>query len=441
MEVSVPRSRSRSSSRSVVVAVAATAFVLVLGLPGARASGPTTVRVTQHGSTESDGDAALPAVSSTGQFVAYESGQTTPGGAGGSGDDVFWWNRKTGNTKLVSHGLNGATPDGEAFGANITADGRYVSFESDSTNLVSNDGNGTSDAFVWDSKTGKIALASVNDQGVQANEDSGDVSMSPNGRYVAFSTGATNMGGDTNVYDDVYVRDLTSHHTFRASVATSGHKVNGSSIETCMSDAGIVGFGSRSEHLVAHAQPDANEIYVRDIHAHTTKEVSVSNSGDPGSMNSFACDISADGRFVAFDSFSDNLSNKDGSHGDVFLRDVHAGKTYLASIAANGDPANGDSSFASVSDDGRFVAFESSATNLIPSDGNHQQDVFRYDRTGGVTKRVSVATDGTAGNDASSYIEISGAGDWAVFTSGADNLVANDGNHHVDVFERGALST
>ncbi|HXJ63465.1 MAG TPA: hypothetical protein VNN79_06900, partial [Actinomycetota bacterium] len=145
------------------LALAAT-LALITG-QAAQASNPTTVRVTQHGSTESDGDSALPSVSATGQFVAYESGQTQPGGAGGSGDDVFWWNRTTGVTKLVSHGLNGQTPDGEAFGATISADGRYVAFESDSTNLIANDGNGVSDAFVWDSKTGKITAASVNDSG------------------------------------------------------------------------------------------------------------------------------------------------------------------------------------------------------------------------------------------------------------------------------------
>ena len=157
---------------------------------------------------------------------------------------MFWWNRTTGVTKLVSHGLNGQKPDDISFGANITSDGRYVSFESAASNLIANDGNGVSDAFVWDSKTGKITAASVNDSGDLGNGDSGDVSMSPNGRYVAFSTGSDNLGGgDSNIYDDVYVRDTTAHKTYRASVAVAGKKVDGNSIETCMSNAGVVGFG------------------------------------------------------------------------------------------------------------------------------------------------------------------------------------------------------
>lgn len=431
------------SHRRIPATLALTATLTLVVAQAAQASNPTTVRVNQHGSTEADADSALPVVSANGQFVAYESGQTQPGGAGADGDDVFWWNRTTGVTKLVSHGRNGQKPDGISFGANISSDGRYVSFESEATNLIASDGNGVSDAFVWDSKSGKITAASVNDSGDLGNGDSGDVSMSPNGRYVAFSTGSTNLGGgDNNIYDDVYVRDTTAHKTYRASVAVSGHKVDGNSIETCMSNTGVVGFGSNSNFIVSAPQPDPaiNEVYVRDIVHHTTQEASVSNGGDPGEMNSFNCDISANGRYIAFDSFSGNLSTKDGDPSDIFVRDVQAGKTYLASVGMNGTHADNDSSFPAVSDNGRFVAFESDATNLIANDGNHVQDVFRYDRTAKTTKRLSVATGGTAGNQTSYYPELSGDGTWTVFTSNADNLAPNDGNHQDDVFERGPLS-
>ncbi|HEY7280470.1 MAG TPA: hypothetical protein VID47_02650 [Actinomycetota bacterium] len=429
--------------RALVAASAATTTLFLLGVPGAGAATATTSRVTQHGSTEANGNAALPSVSATGQFVAYESGQTNlVGGAGSSGDAVFWWNRKTGTTKLVSHGMGGQPPDGQSFGATISADGRYVAFESEADNLVPGDGNGVSDAFRWDSHTGTITVASVNTAGDLSDGDSGDVSMSPNGRYVAFSSGATNLGpGDHNAYDDVYVRDMTAHTTTRASVPIAGHKLDGDSIETCMSNADIVGFGSRSHFLVSHSQPDANEVYVRNIPAHTTKEVSVNASGAPGTMNAFQCDISANGRYVAFDSYSGNLSSKDGDASDVFLRDVTAGKTYLASIGHDGSPADDDSTIPSVSDDGRFVAFQSEADNLIPGDGNHQGDAFRYDRTAHTTKRLSVSTGGQAGDDASSYVEMSGDGSWTVFTSSADNLVPHDTAGHVDVFERGPLSS
>jgi len=357
---------------------------------------------------------------------------------------VFWWNRATGVTKLVSHALPGQTPDGDSFGANISADGRFVSFESSATNLIAGDNNGVSDAFVWDSSTGKITAASVNDNGDLGDGDSGDVSMSPNGRYVAFSTGSTNLGGgDHNMFDDVYVRDRTAHTTYRASVPVAGQHVDGDSVETCMSNAGVVGFGSSSNFLVSTTQPDpaVNEVYVRDIVHHTTKEASVGNGGAPGESNSYNCDISANGRFIVFDTFAGNLSPNDGDHSDVFLRDVQAGKTYLASVGMNGAPANDDSQFPAVSDDGRWVAFASAATNLIPNDGNHQQDVFRYDRTTKGTKRFSVATDGTAGDLGSYSPELSGDGTWAVFASFADNLVANDNNHHQDIFERGPLPT
>jgi hypothetical protein len=429
--------------RTLVAASVATTALFLLGIPTASASGPTTTRVTQHGSTESNGNAALPSVSATGQFVAYESSQTNlTGGAGSSGDAVFWWNRTTGTTKLASHGISGQPPDGQSFGATISSDGRYVSFESEADNLVPGDTNGVSDAFRWDSHTGKVTMASVSTAGDLSDGDSGDVSMSPNGRYVAFSSGAMNLGpGDHNAYDDVYVRDMTAHTTTRASVPIAGHMLDGDSIETCMSNADIVGFGSRSHFLVSHLQPDANEVYVRDIPGHTTKEVSVNASGAPGSMNAFQCDISANGRYVAFDSYSGNLSSKDGDASDVFLRDVTAGKTYLMSIGHDGSPADDSSTTAAVSDDGRFVAFQSDADNLITGDGNHQEDVFRYDRTAHTTKRLSVSTGGQAGNAASTYVELSGDGSWAVFASSADNLVPNDTVGHLDIFERGPLPT
>ena len=131
-------------------------------------------------------------------------------------------------------------------------------------------------------------------------------------------------------------------------------------------------------------------------------------------MNSFNCDISANGRFIAFDSYSPNLSTSDGDSSDIFLHDVQAGKTYLASVGMNSTKADDSSTFPAVSDAGRFVAFESQATNLIANDGNHVQDVFRYDRTTKTTKRLSVATDGTAGNQTSYYPELSGDWTWAV---------------------------
>jgi hypothetical protein len=429
--------------RTLVAASVATTALFLLGIPTASASSPTTKRVTQHGSTEANADSTGPVVSANGQFVAYESGLTNlVGGAGSSGDNAFWWNRKTGTTKLASHAMGGQTPDGQSFGANISADGRYVSFESEADNLVPNDNNGVSDAFRWDSHTGKVTVASVSTAAELSDGDSGDVSMSPNGRYVAFSSGAMNLSaGDHNAYDDVYVRDMTAHTTTRASVAIAGHMLDGDSIETCMSNADIVGFGSRSHFLVSHAQPDANEVYVRDLKAHTTKEVSVNASGDPGTMNAFQCDISANGRYVVFDSYSGNLSSKDGDPSDVFLRDVTAGKTYLASIGHDGSPADDSSTTAAVSDDGRFVTFQSDADNLITGDGNHHQDVFRYDRTAHTTTRLSVSTGGQAGNDSSFSGELSGDGSWAVFASSADDLVSNDTVGHVDVFERGPLPT
>src|SRR5262249_12987982 len=158
--------------------------------------------------------------------------------------------------------------------------------------------------------------------------------------------------------------------------------------------------------------PPVTEVYVRDIVHHTTKEASVGGGGTPGDENAFDCDISANGRYIVFDSFATNLSTKDADHNGIFLRGVQAVQPYVASAWTNGRPADDDGSFPAVSDNGRYVAFESQADNLIASDGTHVQDVFRYDRTTKIAKRLSVATNGTAGNGDSSYAELSGDGSW-----------------------------
>jgi Tol biopolymer transport system component len=175
----------------------------------------------------------------------------------------------------------------------------------------------------------------------------------------------------------------------------------------------------------------------------TTTRVSVATSGTQGNGSSYSgpSAISADGRFVAFDSEASNLVGGDtNGWGDVFVHDRATGATTRVSVATGGAQGNGDSGaawddVAAISADGRFVAFFSEASNLVAGDTNGVHDVFVHDRDTGVTTRVSVGTGGTEGNGRAHAIPaISADGGHVAFTSEATNLVAGDTNDATDIF-------
>ena len=179
------------------------------------------------------------------------------------------------------------------------------------------------------------------------------------------------------------------------------------------------------------------DVFVRDRVAGQTILVSVTPSGKAGNASSFAASISADGRYVAFLSDASNLIPGDTNHvRDVFVRDLVAGTTERVTVASDGTPQNSDAAYPSISADGSRVAFASFATNLVPDDDNGMFDVFVRDRTAGTTVIVSVATDGTQGDQPSITPAISGNGRYVAFASDATTLIGNDGNERRDVFLR-----
>src|SRR6266446_5338687 len=182
-------------------------------------------------------------------------------------------------------------------------------------------------------------------------------------------------------------------------------------------------------------------LWGRSAGAQTTERVSVASGGTEGNDASLGSALSADGRFVAFDSAATDLVAADTNGvSDVLVHDRQTGTTERVSVASDGTQGNGKSgllSFAfppALSADGRFVAFVSFATNLVAGDTNGATDVFVHDRQTGITERVSVASDGTQGNNASSYPVLSADGRFVAFDSDATDLVAGDTNGTTDVF-------
>jgi Tol biopolymer transport system component len=346
---------------------------------------------------------------------------------------------QSGTTELISvasDGTQGNDISGRFSPPAVSADGLVVAFDSVATNLVAGDA-GANDIFVRDRSSGTTQRVSVDSNGNQANNGSFFPAISGDGRLVVFSSLATNLvPGDTNNRQDIFVHDRLTGVTTRVSVDSAGAQANANSFNAVISNNGrFVAFGSDASNLTSQGAPG---VFVHDLLTGSTELVSVNNNGVPADRSAAAGDISGDGRFVAFTSFATNLVRKDrNGTTDVFVRDRAAGTTVRASVDSKGREVNGSSVDPSISDDGRFVAFASDATNLVPGDTNGVDDAFVHDLLTGATERVSVDSAGNQANGQSFHgirggatfgPKISGDGRFVAFDSIATNLVPDDTN-------------
>lgn len=315
----------------------------------------------------------------------------------------------------------------------MSAHGRYVAFDSPATTLVRGDTNGKRDVFVRDRKTDTTQRVSVSSAGRQGNENSTEAAISANGRFVAFTSGATNLvRGDTNDNPDVFVRDLKLQTTRRVSVGARGNEGNGaSSLPSISADGRYVAFQSSASNLTSGDRNRAEDVFVRDLHKKTTSRVSVPRRGGQFAGPSALAMVSDNGRYVAFIS---NPRNADVF--DVFLRDRRAGITRLVSRGINGGPINGITGQISLSGNGRYVGYISDASNIVAGDTNRDWDAFVYDARTRVTQRVSVGSGGVQGNGFSDQVSLSRTGRYVAFASEASNLVRGDTNRAGDAFVR-----
>jgi hypothetical protein len=279
----------------------------------------------------------------------------------------------------------------------------------------------------------------VDRSGHQANGTSFSPAISAHGRFVAFGSAASNLvPGDTNNADDVFVRDRKLQVTRRISVGAGGQQANSSSFSSEISAGGrFVAFFSDASNLVPGDTNNADDVFVRDRRMQVTRRISVGAGGQQANGTSFSPAISAGGRFVAFASWASNLvpGDTNGTQ-DVFVRDRRMQVTRRISVGPGGQQANSDSFSPEISAGGRFVAFWSIAKNLVAGDTNRRADVFVRDRTAKLTGRVSVGPGGQQANRRSLYPEISAHGRFVAFFSRAFNLVAGDTNNRFDVFVR-----
>lgn len=342
-----------------------------------------------------------------------------------------------GLTTRVSVASDGTEADLDSFRSVISADGRFVAFESEACNLAPGVFSARTEIFLHDRVTGVTTQVNVASDGTQGNAGADSPSISGDGRYVAFPSGADNLvPNDTNDSVDVFVRDTLLGLTTRVSVASDGTEGNGISGRPSISaDGRYVAFHSDAGNLVPGDTNNSVDVFVHDRQTGETTRVSLTTGGIQGNMSSIAPAISADGRIVAFTSFANNLVPGDtNNRGDVFAHDRLTGETTRVSVDSGGGQSNDTSERPSISADGRFVAFESDASNLVSGDTNGRKDVFVHDRQTGQTTRVSVSGDGAQGNHMSQTGAISGDGRYVTFHSWASNLVPEDTNNTVDVF-------
>jgi len=343
--------------------------------------------------------------------------------------DVYFRDLLTGEVTLISRSLEGEAGNGESYGISISQDGRYVTFVSDASDLVLDDTNEASDVFVHDLLTGDIRRLSVDSNGLQGDGDSYSASISADGYYLTFESEASNLSeGDDNYANDVFLHNLISGATQLISRSTAGIQGNGGAWSPVMSSNGrYIAYSSESNNLVADDHNCESDIFLFDAVTGETRRVSIGMGGEEPEERSFISSISSDGRFIAFDSYADNLvANDHNERLDAFVFDAQTNTTILISANMEGESGNHNSYEPFVSADGRFVVFGSNANDLVLGDPDFGNDVFIRDLQTGTTRLLSVNINGSKGNYGSFPSWISPDGRFIVFNSGAFNLVEGD---------------
>lgn len=424
-------------------------------------------------------DSLRPSLSADGRYVAFQSRaanlvwgdhnsywekylytETSTNGISTNPSDIFVhdnWSGRTERLNLSNSGQetelpsDGSWPPTSGYPA-ISANGEYVAFVSNSRILDTGNDPGKTQVFVRGRRTYRTELISKSTSGERANADCLTPALSGDGHSVAFASSASNLvWGDTNGCIDVFLHDRQTGYTTVISVNNSGKIGDGDSWGPAFSaDGRVVAFVSRARNLVPNKTNSTALVYVHDPESHTTHCVSVSTGGElanddcgrspTDSANDTRIALSADGRYIAFDSLASNLVPGDtNGKRDVFVHDRQTGQTERVSLSHAGLEANGPSHEPAISHDGRYVAFASWATNLLPEPTRWGQ-IYVFDRVTGVIEGVSRCDCGPGGGAfarAECYQPaISGDGRWVAFASESSDLVRNleDTNESTDVF-------
>lgn len=337
----------------------------------------------------------------------------------------------------------GVPGSGDSLRIQVNEDGRWVTFTSLATNLVPGDTNGIQDVFAYDRLNRTWVRVNIDPNGQQAQVFCSDPAISGNGRYVAFTAPAHFSEGGAFGADQIYRRDLWSNTTEKVSTYPSGlfgttgwdSHLHG----RCMTTEGNCVLDSIEPFDTAIDLNDNWDVYLKDMTTGAIELISQDTAGT-GAQSGFFGAVSADGNRIAFESNGTSVVPGDSNGAnDIFLRDRQAQTTTRVSLGSAGNEANGDCQSPSISRDGEYVIFHSAATNLVPGDTNNEWDVFLVELATGNIERVNVSTAGVQANGYSGPGDVSDDGRYVVFASSATNLVPGDTNGAHDVFIRDRL--
>ncbi len=401
----------------------------------------TLININLQGNAPGNGGAGNPVISDDGRFIAFTSGSTDLAAGATTGGGIYVYDTKFGVYTLIAR--DGVRPF-------ISANGRTVVFH----RLVNNAWD--KDLYAYDLEThitnlvtpshtggasdGRSQLPQYENFYAQTNIDRSRKIISDDGRYVVFASLATNLVAlpDTNNGFDVFVRDLQTQKTTLITVNSAGtdtsRYIQGERLDTfdaaISGDGRLVAFTSRASDLVEGTPQGSYELFVRDLQAGTIEVASVRMaSSTPKSSYSFNPSFSSDGRYLAFQSSANDLvpndnSREGGADSDIFVRDLQTDTTTLVSInSASTNSGERSSENPQISANGRFVAFISNATNLDAGATSAGGDVFVRDLQAGVTRLLSVDSSGTAGAGGSFALSITASGEMVFFESFSGKLV------------------
>lgn len=403
-------------------------LLLLLVLPLVAIAQPTGIELVSQSSTGVAGIGGTDriSISSDGRYVAFRdsSPKLVPGDTNGA-EDIFVRDVVAKTTERVSLTTTGTQADDDSASPSISADGRYVAFQSKATNLVPGYSDLLPKVYVRDRVAGTTMIVSVSSSGGQANASSSSPSISADGRYVAFVSSATNLvAGDTNGRDDVFVRDLKTNTTSLVSISSSGLHGNSNSQAPWISgDGRYVAFTSYASNLVSGDTNGKVDIFVRDLQAGLTTIASVSTTGVASDDESFDPRISANGRYVTFTSYSKTFFPKGNLRTvEVYVHDLQTGVTDIVSLPPGGAVSTNGSDSGSISGDGRYVAF-STGNRVFPWDGNGCWDIVVRDRQTNDLQMLSLTFTSEVSNGQSYAPQISADGRYVAFVSQATTLV------------------
>lgn len=331
--------------------------------------------------------------SANGNFIAYSSeSNNLIANDNNATNDIFVFRPSNGQLKRLSQNSAGIGGDGYSQWPSFSSNGEYLVFRSDATNLVANDTNNKGDIFRYNTLNNVIERASLdsNGQELPLGTQSSIPSISSDGNLVLFFTNESLDLIDTNNHSDAYIRNMTTGELTLVTIGSTGNVGDADTYAAAMSgDGSIIAFESIATDLVSGDDNGVSDLFIRDTIAGTTTRV-LGTGGSQGGFSVDVYDISEDGTQVLFGTFSNNyVLNDTNDSTDLFVYNTQSGIIERVSVDSMGNEANGASQTAQMDASGRYITFESKATNLDPNDSTSLKDVFLHDRQTGVTQLVN----------------------------------------------------